>query len=1583
MADDFVTSGVIFEARDFSTFERTIRQANGLIDDLNDNLSGLGRQFSGIEGDLDFSKASDSASRFSISAHRDLLSILSDVTILIHGIEDLGRFIGWLGEVTLGVSIEMESDFARVAKTVKGTAQITEDGFFQMTEQGEQLKESLLGLTFEIPKTFEELTKIAELGGQLGITDSAKNFEEAQDIVISFTDTIAKLTSTTELSSAEAATSLAQIANLYQGSITDLATTFEQMGNVVTRLGNESATTEDKILNITERIAAAGQISGLSIDEVFGLGAAITSLGLRAESGGTAASTALLNLNTALTGSGEVIADNTEEIGKLEDKLTPLIGKLRGLEQNAGMTGQALLDQRDAFLAAGGSAEAFGEQLGATQIRNLYTTAKQIEDLTAELTKLRSEQGQVVTTTDKMLKAFAQGAGMTVAEFQALAEADPAEAITRFVEGLALIDAEGGNVTAILDDIGLSSSEARRTFLGLAGAGGLLRESLKKANEEMDSGNALAEEAALRFGTLESHWTIFNNIVDATKDELFSGFLPVLGMVIDELGQTVLVVRDRLPGVFESLWSKIKEVTDGIGGIDTSIDFDLSENVTEFLDNLKTKIDAFDTQSLVDWINYIKDDFVPAVKENLNLAGDYIQGLVTKVENFTGIDSADIQNFIDTLGQAASERVQSLKDFTTGFGSFVTGIISYNDELRNSGAIQMGVALLDGILTPLQTLSEGLLGIDLRQELIDLVGGADTEIGQVLTNVETSVNNFVTWLSGLDISQQIADLFSGVNIPTLNIPEIPALTIPEITVPEITIPESVSNFFNELKPLAETTLPALGQSVDNLYQTLTGEAGQNIIKFVTDLATAIMKYPIEHATQIGATLRALTEISLSQLQYTIELLNGLVQVVGGLVGKDKELRDSGFLQLGEAIYGAFDRPINSTIDLLDDLTGRDLRTELFGQLEFSPELTQSLSSFAESLGKLLEALGRLSGIELGILGDDLGKMKDSLTGLSTIENLQKIVDFLTALVSVKVNQITAVVDGITSLLDLITGLRTKSEELQTAGSAGLGQALTDYIAADLKNFRLDFSLQEAVGQWFTGELSKSFTAVDTGIYNQQFLDTLKQIFSLSAFGEGTFAGEEDFNIVGTTIADGIKNAVSAALATGEFATPEDFAVVGQMLINNIRTSINDYLATLEEPIGQPIKEALAATLTGALTGLDWGEVNFEFIGTKTAEIVADIKERFTGILDDVKLGFPSVEDLTTVIDGIIAKIQARFQEIEIFGFKLFDTEQATDDATQAGETTSEGFAQGIRNKLDTAVDAAVESLGESPFSGLVEWLQSESPSQVYAGVGQDVLDGFVEGLSNTEPAQAAMRDSAMALVDVINQEVRPSTELWREENTLLAEEMNSEVIPTLELTTLAGGDLDSMLRQLYDSTTQLADALEDFLAPALTKVKDLFSQSKSKAKDLIDILKELIEQYGLLAEAIEKVNSAGTGTPASPTTPTTGSVPFAEGGSFTVPSNIPDALRGPTGGMLMEVHPNELVQILSANLAKSVTRLPTSLESYKQMIRSPQVSGVPISNVVNHNQQSNVTNEFNLNIRESPTNNIRDSYDLMRTLAGA
>lgn len=255
---------------------------------------------------------------------------------------------------TVDSAMEFESSFAGVRKTVDATE-----------SQFADLSDGFREMALQIPVNVNELNRIGEAAGQLGI--ETENIE-------GFTRVMADLGVATNMSSEQAATSLARLANITQMSEED----FDRLGSVVVDLGNNMATTEAEITEMGLRLAGAGAQVGMTESEILGLAAALSDVGINAEAGGSALSKVMIEIASEVENSGDKVETFARVAGMSADEfstawrddatgaLTAFITGLGNMEGQGQSTLQVLEElgitevrMRDALLRTSGA----GDQL--------------------------------------------------------------------------------------------------------------------------------------------------------------------------------------------------------------------------------------------------------------------------------------------------------------------------------------------------------------------------------------------------------------------------------------------------------------------------------------------------------------------------------------------------------------------------------------------------------------------------------------------------------------------------------------------------------------------------------------------------------------------------------------------------------------------------------------------------------------------------------------------------------------------------------------------------------------------------------------------------------------------------------------------------------------------------------------------------------------------------------------------------------------------------------------------------------------------------------------------------------------------
>ena len=245
-----------------NTFEGELRDTNKSLDEMSKAAE------NGGDGMDDLGEGTDKATE-GINELASALAAAGVVASLKEIAEELHRCVD--------ASIEFESAMAGVAKTTNLSGD-------DLTRMGESFKQ----MSTEMPIAANELAKIAEVGGQLGIPTT--NLE-------AFTKVMAQLGTATNMTSEEAATMIAQFAAITGMDLSNV----DRLGASIVDLGNNFATNEQRITDMAQGIAGAATNAGMAETDMLALSTAVTSLGIEAGMGGTNMSKLIAEMQNAVS----------------------------------------------------------------------------------------------------------------------------------------------------------------------------------------------------------------------------------------------------------------------------------------------------------------------------------------------------------------------------------------------------------------------------------------------------------------------------------------------------------------------------------------------------------------------------------------------------------------------------------------------------------------------------------------------------------------------------------------------------------------------------------------------------------------------------------------------------------------------------------------------------------------------------------------------------------------------------------------------------------------------------------------------------------------------------------------------------------------------------------------------------------------------------------------------------------------------------------------------------------------------------------------------------------------------------------
>ena len=704
--------------------------------------------------------------------------------------------VGAAMAVSAKAAIDFESSMAGVFKTLGDTASVDE-----INALGDALRE----MSLRVPVNVNELAGIAAIGGQLGV-----GIEDMEH----FTETVAALAVTTNLSSEDAAKGLARMSNIMELPIARI----DELGNVLVDLGNHFATSESEILNFALRLAPVAKTVGISSAEVLGLAAAFSQLGIPAERGGTAIQRTFIDIAKAVDQGGPKLAKFAEVAGMTieqfsslgaTDQFTAFIAGLRRIQIEGGSAFKALEDlgisqQRtiQVLLAAAGAGDQFTEAIDQANIavteakaleeeaaKRYGTTASQIQLMANNFNDLRIEiGGPLISAVQKLVGYMADlfatmkdnhGAlklmgiallailGVKGLLAMAIGVAKVAAALKAMKVAMLALGTSGSAITAV-QGLTLAMGALTPIIAAVVLAGGAFLAWQTRARQKARELRDAVEEVNDALSAGENPTDAWRKVLDDTLSPQSIDALHRMGISVGEMARSLAKAPDARP------WAEL------IGIFDEGIPLmDLDKQTQAIFDEMDENGRDF-FGSAENWRKSLSNEvYVGMVTDRLNLQNDFedIQelGVTAEKEHQRRLSEATIDGTEDRakiLSDALEEnRAQILGEGPTVFEDFLD-----TDELLDNWA-----DFRDGASEIMGDMSEDVAEAfgDIRDNILDSVsywdeyeGAVEINTKKVLANLRAQMTDLQEWnetlqlLGDMGASGDVIQFLEGADLGT-------------------------------------------------------------------------------------------------------------------------------------------------------------------------------------------------------------------------------------------------------------------------------------------------------------------------------------------------------------------------------------------------------------------------------------------------------------------------------------------------------------------------------------------------------------------------------------------------------------------------------------------------------------------------------------------------------------------------------------------------------------------------------------------------------------------------------------------------
>jgi TP901 family phage tail tape measure protein len=247
------------------------------------------------------------------AVQRQTQSLMNTWVTSRYALYDIGNFYQNVAQNLIRVSRQI-FDTTQSYRTFE-TAFTSVERAMQLSQEGAvDLRNQFIKLSETIPVSFEEISRIATLGAQMGI---------AADGIVGFTDTIAKFASITGISAETVAQQFGRIAELADVDPTE----FNNLGSAVAFAGVNAVATESEILTLSQSIAAVSNQVGITAPEIVGLGTALASVGIPAEQARGVFTRVFADIDRAASLGGESLQALSRVTGMSAEKISSSWGQ--------------------------------------------------------------------------------------------------------------------------------------------------------------------------------------------------------------------------------------------------------------------------------------------------------------------------------------------------------------------------------------------------------------------------------------------------------------------------------------------------------------------------------------------------------------------------------------------------------------------------------------------------------------------------------------------------------------------------------------------------------------------------------------------------------------------------------------------------------------------------------------------------------------------------------------------------------------------------------------------------------------------------------------------------------------------------------------------------------------------------------------------------------------------------------------------------------------------------------------------------------------------------------------------------------
>lgn len=653
-----------------------------------------------------------------------------------------------------GYAVAQATSFDTSLANLNKTANLTADEL-------EEFGQAALEASKTSPVTAQEILDAEALGAQLGISS---------EYLQQFAETANGLDIATNMDMETAATQMAQFANIV--GMADDET--ENYGSTIVDLGNNLATTESDISNMALRLAGTSTAAKLSSADILGMAGAMSSLGIKAEAGGTAMTTIISNISTAVAEGGDQVEEYARVAGtsaeefaqKWQDKPIEAMEMLiegasdlvdSGQDVNTVLSelGVSGIRQTDVMRRLIGQSDTLRDAVDRAN-----TAWEQNTALSTEVEKRNQSLESRFQTLQNKVNAAATEVGGVLAE----ALLDAADSLSPVIEAV-------GDAATAFSEMSPSAQSAVTTLLGVTAAAGPVVTVAGKLVQGV--GNV-----ATAFGNVKSEAAVFKDALNTTDGSLMRVYASSksAASTVGTFGNEAAKAAggaDKYVASWEKMVDSAKTANGAIKNYNSTMDQVASNNreLTSLNDQLNTAIGRNKTQ--------IEKSITALEKQNKSLlsSANAYDEVATKAQA-EYVENAKAVSQWSNSTKEAEKAVKGLDNMQESLGEVQAGFVSSGKGASTFAKAASGVGTALAGFAKAAALSAGVMALGaavayVAEQVMEwydhqqLMSTATQSMGDIMAAASSSASGLGDAIGSIDYkaeetTQKLADLNTSV-----------------------------------------------------------------------------------------------------------------------------------------------------------------------------------------------------------------------------------------------------------------------------------------------------------------------------------------------------------------------------------------------------------------------------------------------------------------------------------------------------------------------------------------------------------------------------------------------------------------------------------------------------------------------------------------------------------------------------------------------------------------------------------------------------------------------------------------------------